>query len=73
MKKFIKTADDAYSYINIDFIVSIEYTPMEFRMKQYKDEPTTIKMVDGSYYEISNEDAEELIGIKRTEKENGIQ
>ena len=61
MTKYIKTLDDGYSYINVNFIVKIEYTPIEYRMKEYKDDPTIIKMVDGCYYHISNEDAEMLL------------
>lgn len=61
MDKYIKVLDDGYNYINADFIVRIEYTLIENRMEQYKDEPTTIRMVDGSYYKISNEDAEMLL------------
>lgn len=70
MKKFIKTIDNAYSYINVDFIMRIEYTPIENRWEQYKNDPANITMSNGEYHKISNEDAEELIGIKRTEKEN---
>lgn len=71
MKKFIKTTDNAYSYINVDLIVEIDYTPIENRWEQYKNDPVYVTMANGIVYKISNEDAEELIGIKRTEKENG--
>lgn len=73
MKKFIKTTDDAYTYINVDLIVEIDYTPIENRWEQYKNDPSYVTMANGIVYKISSEDAEELIDIERTEKENGIQ
>lgn len=71
MKKFIKVADNGYSYINIDLIVRIDYTPREHRIEEYKNDHVNITMSNGEYHKISNEDAEELIGIIKTEKENG--
>ena len=71
MKKFIKVEDNGYSYINVDLIVRIDYTPREHRFEEYKNDPVNITMSNGEYHKISNEDAEELIDIIKTEKENG--
>ena len=70
MKRFIKVVDNGYSYINTDLIVRIDYTPREHRFEEYKNDPINITMSNGEYHKISNKDAEELIGIKRTEREN---
>ena len=69
MNKFIKTIDNAYTYINVDLIVEIEYTPIENRCEQYKNDPAYVTMANNLVYKISNEDAKELISIKRTEEE----
>lgn len=70
MKKFIKVADNGYSYINTDLIVRIDYTPREHRIEEYKNDPVNITMSNDEYHKISNEDAEELIkSILKTERE----
>lgn len=59
MSKFIKTTN--YSYINTDFIVRIDYTPIEHRAKQYKNDPVDVKLVNGDWFKISIEDAKKLL------------
>ena len=61
MTKFIKTKDNNYTYINVDYIVRIDYTPKENRLKEYRDDPSIVEMVSGDFYKISNEDAEKLL------------
>ena len=68
MKKFIKVKDNNYTYINVDYIVIIYYTPIEYRLEQYKDEPVDVMMENGLIFKISNEDAEILLN-ERLENE----
>lgn len=61
MSKFIKVADNGYSYINTDFIVRIDYTSREHRIEECKNDPVNITMSNGEYHKISIDDAEKLI------------
>ena len=71
MGKFIKTKDNTYTYINVDYIVRIDYIPRENRLKEYQNEPSIVEMASGDFYKISIDDAEELLkNIIKTEKEN---
>lgn len=53
MSKFIKVADNNYTYINVDYIVRIDYTPRDNRL--------IVEMTSGNFYKISVDDAEMLL------------